>query len=169
MTKAKDLQIVRFTQSAMCSIIPPQLFAQIVDADPQVNLETLIRVCGDCLATPFTYFFAFLDPAKNQVVGFLWCTHNVLRNRLVVSYMSILPEYQRHGIFPRFFELCKGVVDRLKLDPILDLYSLHPPIAERYGGIQSKTRIYEFDTMAADFGTPRRKDDNDVAETEATQ
>lgn len=162
----EKLQVVRFTQPAMASIIPPILFEQLVEVDEGVRLDVLVRTAGDSMAHPQTYFFAFIDPEQNKVVGFLWTIHSLLKNRLIVEYMSVLPEYQHNGIINRFFELCKELVIRLKLDPTLELFSLHPGIPERYGAIPSKTKIYEFDTKAPDYGTPRRKDGNDVAETE---
>lgn len=165
---AKDLSIVRFTQPAMVSIIPPVLFEQLVEVDEGVRLNALIKTAADNMACPQVYFFAFIDPKINQVVGFLWCVHSLLKNRLIVSYTSFKSEYQHIGIVKRFFEVWKGVVDRLKLDPTVELYILYPRIAERYGGTPSKTRIFEFDTTAPDYGQPRRKDGNDVAEIEIT-
>lgn len=155
----------------MCSIIPPVLFEQLVEVDKDVRLDALVKCAGDSMPCPQVYFFAFIDPEINQVVGFLWCVHSLLKNRLVVYYMSFMPEYQHNGILNRFFEACKGVVTRLKLDPTIELFSLHPGIPERYGATPSKTKIYEFDTTAADYGTPRRKEatEDDLATTETEE
>ncbi len=119
------------------------------------------------MANPQTYFFGFVDPEQNRIVGFLWTIHSLLKNRLVVYYMSTLKEYQGHNILGRYFELCKGLVTRLKLDKTLELYSLHANIAKTYGGEPSATTIWEFNTEDASYGIRRRKGaSEDVAETE---
>jgi hypothetical protein len=166
----KDLQFIRFTQPAMASLIPQKLFEQLVEADEQLTLDALIPMAAAQMSNPNTFFFGIVDPETRGIVGFLWAVKDALRNRLVVFWMSILPEYQQNGILHKFFEVCKGIVDRLKLDPTIELYSLHPGIPERYGATPGKTKIYEFDTTAADYGTPRRKEANDdVATIETTQ
>ena len=164
----KDLQVVRFTQSAMVSIIPPVLFEQLVEVDKGVRLDALIKTAAAGMANPQTYFFGFINPSINQVVAFLWCVHSLLKNRLVIYYMSALKEYQGHNILAKYFELCKGVVDRLKLDKTLELYSLHANIAQAYGGKPSATTIWQFDTQSPDYGLRPRKEPQDVAEIEAT-
>ncbi len=163
--EAKNLTIVRFTQPAMVSIIPPILFEQLVEVDKGVRLEALIETAAGGMANPQTYFFGFVDPEQNRIVGFLWTIHSLLKNRLVVYYMSTLKEYQGHNILGRYFELCKGLVTRLKLDKTLELYSLHANIAKAYGAIASKTTIWEFDTEGQDYGKRRRKDlEDDLVE-----
>lgn len=151
-----QLQCVRFTVPAMVSIIPPVLFEQLVEVDKDVTLDALVKCAGDSMPCPQVYFFAFIDPDINQVVGFLWTVHSLLKNRLVVYYMSFLPEYQGHNILAKYFELCKGVVDRLKLDKTLELYSLHANIAQAYGGKPSATTIWQFDTQDPSYGIRRR-------------
>lgn len=154
--KTQDLEIVRFTQPAMVSIIPRALFEQLVEFDPGINLDMLIRCAGAGMTNPEIYFFAFIDPEINKVVGFLWTIRNVIKNRLTVYYMSTLKEYQGGGIIHRFFELCKELAVRLKCDTTLELYSRHPAIAERYGGLAGPTKIYEFDITDPDYGKERR-------------
>jgi len=155
----KDLQFVRFTQPTMVSLIPQNLFEQLVEADEQLTLEALIPMAAAQMANPNTFFFGIVDPETRGIVGFLWAVKDALRNRLVVFWMSILPEYQQNGILHKFFEVCKGIVDRLKLDPMIELYSLHGNIAEAYGATPSRTTIWEFDTKVADYGTRRRHSD----------
>ena len=167
-----ELQIVRFTVPAMISIIPPILFEQLADTDPSINLAPLKECIAESMTNPNIYFFAFLDPESQQVAAFLWCTHNLIKNRLVVHGMSALPKYQQNGILHKFFGLVKDVSVRLGLDKTVELHSLHAPIPERYGGKPSRTVIYEFDTTAPDYNKERRiskETKNDLAQTEATQ
>ena len=156
-----DLQIERLTQSLVIWNAPNMrvLFEQVVEVDTEVNLSELLKCAAESVRNPNVYFFAFIEPSSHQVVGFLWCVHSLLKNRLVVYYMSVLPEYQQNGILHKFFEVCKGIVDRLKLDPMIELYSLHGNIAEAYGATPSRTTIWEFDTKVADYGTRRRHSD----------
>src|SRR3990172_4121878 len=142
--ETKDLQFVRFTQPAMASLIPRKLFEQLVEADEHLTLESLIPMAAAQMSNPNTFFFGVIDPETQGVIGFLWSVKDGLRNRLVVFWMSVLPEYQNDGILHRFLILCKDVCIRAKLDRTVELYSLHPPIPERYGGVPSKTKIYEF-------------------------
>lgn len=163
---AKDLQIVRFTQPAMVSIIPPVLFEQLVEVDKDVKLDALVSAAAAGMACREVYFFALIDPTINQVVAFLWTVHSLLKNRLIIYYMSALKEYQGHNILARYFELCKGVVDRLRLDKKLELYSLHGHIAQAYGGKPSPTTIWDFDTEDPSYGVRQRVSDEPEKETE---
>jgi len=153
-----DLQIERLTQSLVIWNAPNMrvLFEQVVEVDTEVNLSELLKYAAESVRNPNVYFFAFIEPSSHQVVGFLWCVHSLLKNRLVVYYMSVLPEYQQNGILHKFFEVCKGIVNRLKLDPTIELFSLHPGIPERYGATPGKTKIYEFNTTDPDYGEERR-------------
>jgi len=152
----ENLEFVRFTQAAMVSLIPPKLFEQIVEADEQLTLEALIPMAAAQMANPNTFFFGIVDPETRGIVGFLWAVKDALRNRLVVFWMSVLPEYQNDGILHRFLILCKDICIRAKLDKIIELYSLHPPIPERYGAVPSKTKIYQFNINDPEYGKERR-------------
>ena len=168
-----DLQIVRFTQPAMMSLMPRKLFEQIVEADEGVDLGALMRAAAEGMLNPYTFFFGVIDPDAQAVVGFLWTVHSTLKNRLVVFFMSVLPEYQQSNILHVFFALCKDIVARYKLDTKLELYSLHGHIAKAYGGVPSKTTIWEFDTTSVDYGIRRRdsqeKEIQNVAQTEVSE
>lgn len=151
-----ELQFVRFTQPEMLSLIPKELWEQVAEVDDTLILENVYKFGPIMLKNPFSFFYGIIDDSK--IVGFFWANVDVFTNRLNVFYMSLDKKYQQDGIVSKFKGLIKSICNRHKLSAIYQVYSLHPRIAERYGGTESKCKIMEYNTEI-----------NDVAKTEISE
>lgn len=146
MSENGELQFVRFTQPALFSLIPRYLFEQVAETDKTLIVENVYKYGPELITSPSTFFYGIISPKDNKIVGILWCMVNVLTNQLVGTYMSLDKEYQWQGILKQFKELAKLLCNTCGLSETYQLYTLYPGVAEKFGGKESKCKIYEFST-----------------------
>lgn len=130
----------------MFLLIPRKLFDQLAEVDDTLIVKNVYKYGPEAIMSPSVFFYGIIAPRDNKIVGFLWGGVNLLTNQLCFSYMSLDKKYQGHGILKQFKELAKFICETYKLSPTYLLYSLHPLIAERFGGRESKCKIMEFDS-----------------------
>lgn len=144
MNENGELELVRITQPALFSLIPRYLFEQVAEVDDILIVENVYRYGPEAVMSPSVFFYGIVAPKDNKIVGFLWGGVNLLTNQLGFTYMSLDKKYQGHDILKQFKELAKFICDTYKLSAVYQLYTLHPAIAERFKGKESKIKIYDF-------------------------
>ena len=143
--KNGELEFVRFTQPAMFSLIPRELFEQVAETDESFIVENALRFGPESLLNPATFFYGIISSEENKIVGFLWGGINLLTNQFGFTYASLNKNYQWNGILKQFLGLAKFICETYKLSPIWHTYTIHPRVMERLKGRESPIKIYEFD------------------------
>ena len=145
------MDFLRITRPEMMQLIPDQLYE--LD-DDTFSAERFKEMFPQMIQSPVTYMIAMTD--EGRIVGIYWAAHNKLSNRLVVFGMSLLPEYQKQdrSNIDMFKSLSREIVEANGYDKVVELYSNHPKIAERYGLTKARIEIYEWDiqTLSGESG-----------------
>lgn len=149
------MEFLRLTQPLSFKLIRPELW----ELDDNVLIpERITSLLPKALRGPGTIFYAAID--ENEVVGFYWAGINAFSNRLQVYALSLDKEHQKTNgeNIAMFKDLSRRIVKENNLSDVVELYSNHPKVAERYGLTKARCTIMEFDTKEQEDGQGRGYD-----------